>query len=156
MKSTGRKFSHCWLLLTKEHGIMGTDVVLTEDENGGLHFVPWEGYGAGKTIVTVLDSPYDLTPGVRALVQRLGMGYDVGGLLGEAYVEAVGSWFKRKVANPFANARKMWCSEALFFTFMQVSEFGIAPDVSDAVDPGVAFDTLVKAGGKPAAGYVMP
>jgi hypothetical protein len=153
MRMTGRTFSHCWMLLTGEHGILGTDVVLTEDENGGLHFVPWVGYSAGKTIVTVLDVPFDLTPGAKALINKLGTGYDYTGLFGEAYTLTMFRWFKRKVANPLANAGKMWCSESIYYALMQIPAFGIPANTSDQVDPGVLYDTLIASGAKPAAGY---
>jgi hypothetical protein len=147
MAITGRPYSHCWLLCTGADGIRGVDVVLTEDENGGLHFVPWAGYSTGKTIVAVLNSPYDLGPGLVALLQVLGTGYDFTGLVGEGWVLAMQAWFKRKVANPLAIASRMWCSEAIYYGMEHTPQFGIPPGTSDQVVPGLVYDAILQAGG---------
>jgi len=147
MSITGRPYSHCWLLCTGDDGIRGTDVVLTEDENGGLHFVPWAGYGTGKTIVTVLNSPYYLGPGLSALLQVLGTGYDFTGLVGEGWVIAMQTWFKRKAKNPLAIAGRMWCSEAIYYALEHTPQFGIQPGTSDQVVPGAVYDAIIQAGG---------
>jgi len=155
MRVTGRPYSHCWLLCTGSDGIRGVDVVLTEDENGGLHFVPWAGYSVGKTIVAVLDSPFDLGPGLDALLDKLGTGYDYTGLIGEGYVIAMQHWFRRKVANPLAVASRMWCSEAIYYAMENTPQFNIAPGTSPDVPPGQVFDALIAAGGSVTPGYPL-
>lgn len=156
MKITGRPYSHCWLLCTGTDGIRGTDMVLTEDENGGLHFVPWAGYGDGKVIVSVLDSPFDLGPGLDALLQILGTCYDFTGLAGEGIVIAAQRWFKRKIQNPLSVAGRMWCSEAVYYAMEHTPQFNIPTGTSDQVVPGTVFDAIIQAGGKPAPGYPLP
>jgi hypothetical protein len=148
MRATGRTYSHCWLLLRGEHGIMGTDVVLTEDENGGLHFAPWIGYQTGKTIVKIMSSPFDLTPGVKALLNVLGTGYDVTGLIGESWVELWKRWFHRKVNDPFRVSSKMWCSEAVMLALEEVKQFALPPGYWVNCDPGDVDDVLTRVGGK--------
>jgi len=148
MYVTGRPFSHCWLLCTGSDGYKGKDLVLTEDEHGGLHFVPWLGYGNDKTIVVLLNSPYDLSPGLESLLDLLGTGYDYAGLAGEGWVVAMKRWFHRRVKNPFASPSRMWCSECVYRALLKVPQFNIPSDASDDVDPGTLYDTIISAGGK--------
>jgi hypothetical protein len=153
MGITGRPYSHCWLLCTGDDGIHGLDVVLTEDEHGGLHFVPWTGYSTGKTIVDIINSPFDLGAGYAALLNKLGVGYDYDGLLGEGYVIGMQRWFHRMVINPLASANAMWCSEAIYYVLTNVPQFNIPSGTSDDVPPGTVYDTLMQAGGTLVPGY---
>jgi hypothetical protein len=57
------------------------------------------------------EMPADLTAALHKNAQWLGAAYDVGGLLGMAWVMVVWNWFKHRVRNPL-NSRGAWfCSE---------------------------------------------
>jgi hypothetical protein len=103
----------------------------------------------------MLDPPYDLGPGLDALLPLLGTGYDFSGLVGEGWVFAMQRWFNRKVKNPIATAGEMWCSESVYFAMSKVSQFGIAAGTSVDVDPGFVYDALLKAGAKASTGYSL-
>jgi hypothetical protein len=55
--------------------------------------------------------PVDLSDALRKHRDWLGASYDVGGLLGMAFVMVAWNWFKQRMRNPF-NAKGAWfCSE---------------------------------------------
>ena len=141
-KSTGRPYSHCWFLLEDEDAIRGVPVVLESNSHGGLHMVPFIGYGVGKKIVKIITPPIPLGPGVDAIISHLGTGYDVSGLLGEGVIVAFREWFKRKVANPFRNSKQMWCSEAVAFAMDTAKYPNMKPDDWQRCTPGDVEDLL--------------
>ena len=142
-KATGRAYSHCWLLLDGADAIDGTAMVLQEDEKGGLAYVPYTGFGVGKTIVKIVLPSYPLRTGVDALNQILGTGYDVPGLFGEGWVLVMRDWFKRKVRNPLRSANAMWCSEAVAYAIEKAGGYANAkPDDWQLCTPGDVDDLL--------------
>jgi hypothetical protein len=123
MKSTGRNYSHVWLLLDGPDAINGTAVVLQESEKGGLEYAPYDGFGVGKVIVKVVEPPFSLRKGADALNQILGTSYDVGGLFGEGWVLFMRDWFRRKVKNPLRKPGEMWCSEAVAYAIEKTGSY---------------------------------
>lgn len=148
-KVTKRPFSHVWLLLDGEDSICGVEMVLESNEHGGLHFVPWTGYSVGKEIVEIVVPPWSLRPGYLALLERLGYGYDFPGLFGEGVRIAWNEWFKRKIANPFRDAHKLWCSEAGAFAIQTCHDLSptvvfplMRKDDWQRCTPGDVYDLL--------------
>lgn len=141
-KVTGRPYSHVWLLLDGNDGVRGVPVVLESNEHGGLHMVPWDGYGVGKVIVKIVDPPIPLDAGVDVLIHRLGTGYDVPGLFGEGIRIMFKEWFKRKIANPLRNSKQMWCSEAVAFAIQTCNYPNMKPDDWQRCTPGDVEDLL--------------
>jgi hypothetical protein len=114
MWMTKRPYSHCWLLLEGEDSLRGISMVL-EESTDGLRFIPWQGYADKKVVVKIITPPQPLDKGVTDLMQHLGTGYDYPGLLGEGIRIVFQEWFKRKISNPFASSKQMWCSEAVAY-----------------------------------------
>lgn len=141
-KATGRPYSHCWLLLDGEDAIRGIPVVLESNEKGGLHFVPWKDYDKGKVIVKVVDPFISLAPGVTALMEKLGTGYDFPGLFGEGIRIAAKEWFKRKIANPLNSPHQMWCSEAVAYAIQHSGYPNMQPDDWQRCTPGDVDDLI--------------
>jgi len=140
--ATKRPYSHCWFLLEGEDGIRDTAVVFESSYHGGLHMVPWAGYEVGKEIVKIVTPPIPLDLGLDELVGHLGTGYDVPGLFGEGWRIIMREWFKRKVANPLASSKQMWCSEAVAFAIQKCSYPNMKPDDWQRCTPADVDDLL--------------
>jgi len=65
---------------------------------------------ASQDIVKLVTPKYDIEPGMRRMVDRLGEVYDYQGLFGMAWVE-LGRWLKKKWRNPWQSSKAMFCSE---------------------------------------------
>jgi len=140
---TKRPYSHCWFLLEGEDAIRGVPMVLEATEKGGLHLVPWVGYEVGKTIVLIKTPPFPLTEGVNFLMNQLGSGYDIGGLIGQSWVIAMKRWFKIKAKNPLRSARAMWCSEAVIVGIQHSTGYDNAKNLDpERSTPGDVADVL--------------
>ena len=117
-------------------------MVLEEGETG-LRFVPWSTYSKGKKIIKIVTPPKPLDAGVDALMIKLGEGYDFTGLIGQGWVVAWKRWAKRKVKNPFSNADRMWCSEAIVWAMQHCPGYEHSLSVDpEASTPGDVDDLL--------------
>lgn len=143
MWATKRPFSHCWFLLDDTDCIRGIPMVLEASEKGGLHLVPWVGYGVGKVIVEIKTPPFPVAQGVDFLLNQLGDGYNVGGLIGEGWVIAFQRWFKVKVKNPLRSATSMWCSQAVMVGLQHSDGYDLAKNLDpERATPGDVYDVL--------------
>lgn len=100
---SGSKASHVLV----RHQYLGVDVCLHADV-GGVQLDTRPRALMGRRVL----AEFKIRQGVhlKRAVQELGSGYDYAGVLGFLVVW-VARWFKRKIKNPFAGARSMFCSE---------------------------------------------
>jgi hypothetical protein len=109
----GTPYSHIWLLL--DDALFDVDMVLGTEREGFV-LVPYERF-LRKNNVIMIYAPhpdYQLDVGLRAVAPLIGAPYDKVGLIGMAWVMFC-SWFKRKVRNPLASSKAMFCSESVAF-----------------------------------------
>lgn len=107
----GTPYSHIWLLL--DDALFDVDMVLGTEREGFM-LVPYERFLRQNDVVMIYDPhpDYRLDVGLRAVAPLIGEPYDKVGLLGMAWV-MLARWFKRKVRNPLASSKAMFCSEAV-------------------------------------------
>ena len=114
----GTNYSHIWILI--EDAFMDLDFVL-ETGPHGLAFVPYDDFIKKHDVKHIQDPDpsYKLEVGVRALLDKyLDTPYNALALFGMTWVVALGRWFKRKVKNPLASNRGMFCSESVAFVLV--------------------------------------
>lgn len=103
---TRSSVSHTWLLFEME----GIPMVL-EATFEGVRLIPYETFQKKVTVVDVVPLPYSMDS-VKFLLMDLGLSYDVGGLLGNFFVQ-IGRMLKMRWRNPWNNSKAMFCSELL-------------------------------------------
>jgi hypothetical protein len=101
--------SHAWLLL--DDTFCGERLVLGADEEG-MRLVPYGLFQSGHDIVAVIEPPFSIDAGVRALVPKIGDRYDWRGALAAGIV-ALARRGARRARSPFYSARALFCSEAV-------------------------------------------
>jgi hypothetical protein len=107
----GTPYSHIWILL--DDALFDEDMVLGA-ENEGFTLFPYERFLLTNNVVKIYDPhpDYHLEVGLRQAVTLIGEPYDKLGLLGMAWV-MLGRWLKRKVRNPLASKKALFCSESV-------------------------------------------
>ncbi len=105
-KVTKAKCSHAFLIMS----VLGQDLVFEEGVTGYSTRTLENMEKSGSTIVQVVVPKVDLTVGMTWSLARLGQRYDYAGLFGMAWVMF---WraLKKKVHNPLASNKAMFCSE---------------------------------------------
>jgi hypothetical protein len=113
-KVMGTPYSHIWVLL--EDALFDIDMMLGT-ERIGFVTLPYERFLEESNVIQVWDPDpsYKLEVGLYELVKRIGQPYDKVGLVGMGWVVALARWFKRKVRNPLASNKAMFCSEAVAY-----------------------------------------
>lgn len=101
----------------------------------------------GLKVVRLYSPPagVDLRKGLADLRSVLGAGYDVGGLVGMAWVLFMRRVFKRKAKNPLQDGRKFFCSEIVDLVLAR-SGCDLGLDES-AIDPGAEEKAVIRHGG---------
>lgn len=117
-------------------------VVLGADTGGWIQ-TPFEDLRRNKVVRLYAPPPgVHLSVGLAAMHGRLGAGYDFGGLLGMTWVLAVRRLLKKRVRNPFAAKKNLFCSEAVDMVLDRSGvDIGI-PDES-TIDPAAEEKALV-------------
>lgn len=103
---TRAKCSHAFLIVD----VMGVELVLEEGVTGYSTRTLENMVKSGSTIVQIVEPCVPLDKGVTWSMARLGQRYDYAGLFGMAWVVF---WraLKKRVANPLASHKAMFCSE---------------------------------------------
>jgi hypothetical protein len=106
-KLTRSKASHTFFIFYDE---TLAETMVMDAHFGGYRTLPLHNFG-GK-IIADIELKQCGEEAVKAAAQWLGAGYDTKALIGGLKV-VIGRWFKRKWKNPWNDARKLMCSEAV-------------------------------------------
>lgn len=140
---TKRPYSHVWFLLEDDDAVRGVPMVLEASNEGGVHFIPWEGYKKGRVIVKVVTPPFPLDQGLDYVVKQLGENYDYTGLVGQGFVILLKRWFRVKIKNPLRSAHASWCSVLVLLGIQHSEGYDNAKKLDpEASDPGTVDDVL--------------
>jgi hypothetical protein len=139
----GTPYSHIWILL--DDALFDVDMVLGT-ETHGFQLIPYERFLKANDVVMIYDPhpSYRLDVGLRAVAPLIGEAYDKVGLLGMAWV-MLGRWFKRKLRNPLASSKALFCSEsvALVLTKSDVPEAAmLVPERATPADVVTVLETM--------------
>lgn len=136
----GTSYSHIWLLL--DDALFDVDMVLGT-ETHGFQLIPYERFLKQNNVVMVYDPhpDYRLDVGLRAVAPLIGEPYDKVGLIGMAWVMFC-RWMKRKVLNPLASSKAMFCSEAVALVLAKSSVPEAALLVPERATPEDVVDVL--------------
>lgn len=135
---TKSKVSHCFLVFMDD--TLEREMILEADLKG-IIMVPFDQFTRRNKIVAILDPKVDLKPGLLDLIDALGTNYDVGGLIGGAWV-SIGRWFRQKWSNPFNNKNALFCSEAIVLALQAVNHPGSETLVPEDTTPQDLLDLL--------------
>lgn len=105
-KFTKSKVSHC-LIGIHVHGIP----MFLECTAGGVKISLRSKYEKTDNILYEYKFLHDMSAPLEHAYKHLQESYDYAGLVGFAWVIILWRLFKRRVRNPFASSRAMWCSE---------------------------------------------
>ena len=103
---TKSRVSHCLIGVTV-HGIR----MFLHCTAGGVKLTPRKKYERENDIVHEFPFRTDVSGPLVHAYQHLDDAYDYAGLFGFAWVIIAWRLFARRIRNPLANARAMWCSE---------------------------------------------
>lgn len=108
--ATGSKYSHCWV----RHGsaVWGGTWV-THADWPVVRQWPWKAATAKWTVKQMYRPTFDIRPALAAVRSDFEARFDVPGLFGMVFVELGLKWFKRRIHNPLASPKAMFCSEFL-------------------------------------------
>jgi len=142
----GTPYSHIWILL--DDALFDVDMVLGT-ETHGFQLIPYERFLKTNNVVMVYDPDpsYHLDVGLRAVAPLIGEPYDKVGLIGMAWV-MLGRWLKRKVRNPLASSKALFCSEsvALVLAKSAVPEAAmLVPELATPADVVAVLDGMKQA-----------
>jgi len=102
---------------------------------------------SGSTIVQVLEAPVVLDDAVAQSFAWLGSRYDYQGLLGMSWVVLM-RWLGKKVKNPLASSRSMFCSESVT-RVLQLAKYPGADRLDpSATDPETLRKFMLATGSK--------
>lgn len=105
---TGSKYSHCWI----RHGsAVWGGTWITHADWPVLRQWPWRAATTQWTVKQLYRPTWDVRPALASVRADFEEGYDVPGLLGMVFVELAWKWFRRRVKNPFASPKAVFCSE---------------------------------------------
>lgn len=145
------KASHAWLLYM-DVSLNNREMVMQAELNGVV-IVPYDYFKTRNKIVAVIDPQIDMQPGLDAMTNALGMWYDVGGLIGSAWV-LIGRWMKRKWSNPFDNPHALFCSEAIVLALQAARYPNAASLIPSSATPQDLLDFLQEGGAKIVGGDI--
>ena len=136
----GTPYSHIWLLL--DDALFDVDMVLGT-ETHGFQLIPYERFLRQNNVVMVYDPDpsYRLDIGLRAVAPLIGEPYDKVGLIGMAWV-MLGRWLKRKVHNPFASSKALFCSESVAMVLVRSDVPEAAMLIPERVTPADVVSVL--------------
>jgi hypothetical protein len=104
-KMTGSPVSHAFL----RFAVGGYDVVLQADHRG-VGVISWKRFAGACSVVAQYGMRLPWEGLLPEIVDQLGTGYDVGGLVGQG-VMILGNALGRHWENPFQNDDQWYCSE---------------------------------------------
>jgi hypothetical protein len=144
-KLTNSQVSHAWVVYQSE--LFDRQMVMEAHELG-FRTITYDHFKSKNKVVMVVPVDVDVTPGLRMLSEHLGEMYDYSGLFGMSFV-LIGQWFKRtfkkwrrRIRNPWANAKRMFCSESVV-ALLQASNSRMVEDVvAENTSPQMLMDIL--------------
>ena len=125
-KLTGSIVSHTWVLYYDED--FKCDCVI-EFTKGGCRLSTFDRFKQRNLIVKIWTPQCSVQKGFVGLRNFLEAGYDYIGLFGMLFV-LFARWLKKKIRNPFASSKKLFCSECVV-RLLQNAEY----PRSDTLDP---------------------
>lgn len=128
--ATGAKCSHTFLVVP----FMGVQLVLEEGVFGYSARTLSNMQADGSQLVALMVPVVPLESAVAKSFDWLGQRYDYAGLLGMSWV-MFKRWLGKKVRNPFASHRAMFCSESVTKVLQAANWPGAAELDPSATDP---------------------
>ena len=123
---TRSKVSHAWVSFRDE--TLDKTLVMHATRIG-YNVETWKQFTSHNTLVAMYGCDYDLRPGLQEVANWLGTQYDFEGILGFLWVLFM-RWFHVKRRNPFRDAAKLFCSEAVLMV-LKFSEAIKIPGVKE-------------------------
>jgi hypothetical protein len=115
--ATGSKYSHAWI----RHGseVWGGDWI-TQADLPVVRTWPERTASQTWTVKRLYRPRFNLRPALARVRADFDEPYDVWGLFGMAVVTAARKWLKRKIKNPWASPKKVYCSEFVVSILLHV------------------------------------
>jgi len=131
---TGGKVSHVWLLYYDAD--FGCDMVMEASTEWRL--IPFAYFKQRNSVVRIFAPRIDIDHGLHVGANYLGSRYDAAGMLGNL-VPIIGSWLRRKWANPFRSNRTVFCSEGVARVLLAAGYPGLVGSVHE-IRPEMLLD----------------
>lgn len=128
---TGSEISHVGVVFHDD--TLGMNLVMHATPRGFV-VETWKHVLQKRKPVYVYSCNRPLDDALRTLATQLGARYDYAGVLGGA-VQYIFNLLGRRIKNPFASARKLWCSEAVVRLMQSAGVMGSARLVPESTSP---------------------
>lgn len=137
--ATKSKASHAWLSFSdstlKQEMVMQATI-------GGFSVMTMREFALHHVVVAQIEPKVSLDQAVVDAADWLGVThYDYGGLIGGLFV-VIGRFFKRKIKNPFASSKALFCSEAVVKILQDAKYPGAEALVPDSTTPQDLLDFM--------------
>src|SRR3954469_13142186 len=105
---TRSRFSHCWV---RHPSSVWGGTWITHADWPVVRQWPWQAATKQWSVKQLYAPRFDIRPALLAVRKDFEARYDIPGLLGMVFVELAWKWFRRRIKNPLASPKAVFCSE---------------------------------------------